>query len=319
MTWIRAIGTLEYILIGGFIIFYSIYIARIILIAHKMKSEMRTVFYKFVLRSFYFFLLMIALLGPSFGNVKKEIKSISREIYLVVDLSLSMNANDIPPSRLDKAIHAIKRITTSLSSDRIGIIGFSSSASIICPLTYDQSALKVFTDALSSNTTGAEGSDLGSGLELANTELVKSSNAGLNKVIILITDGEDFGERVKKTVGEIQNNKINLMVLGVGTEDGSKIPFNGVYKKDDIGNEVITRLNREYLTELAEAADGAYFEISNQINETETVIDRVSAIEGIVSDVREVDASANKYLYFLTAAFFFILLDVLITIRTVKI
>lgn len=319
MTWLRSFGMLEYILTGIFILFYSIYIIRILLIGRKMKSEMRSVFYKFILRSFYFFLLMIALLGPSFGNVKKEIKSISKEIYLVTDLSLSMRSTDIQPSRIEKAIHEIKKITSSLSSDRIGIIGFSSTATILCPLTFDQSAINTYTDALSANITGSEGSDLSVGLELAKQELTRSSNAGFNKAIILITDGEDFGKNAMKTANELQANKIQLMILAVGTEKGSKIPFNGAFKKDNDGNEVISRVDKEYLNELADAAEGVYFEVNDRVNETESVINRVNAIEGTVSDVREVDASANKYLYFLTAAFFFILIDVLITVRTVKI
>jgi len=284
-----------------------------------MKSAMSSVFYKFFLRSFYFFLLIIALLGPSFGNVKKEIKSISKEIYLVVDLSLSMNANDVQPTRLEKAKEEIQKIITRFPSDKIGIIGFSSTATTLCPPTYDQSALQLFTESLNSNLLGSLGSDLSTGLELPLKIEKKTSNTELNKIVVLITDGEDYGEKAIKAANELRKNNFHLMVLGIGTTQGSKIPFNGTFKKDTSGNYVISKLEKNKLQDLSDLADGYYYEVNESAIETESLLDRINGVEGTVSDVREVDASANKYLYFLIIALFFIVIDVLITVRTVKI
>lgn len=318
MTWLRSIGTFEYILIGCFLLFYILYIVRIILIARKLKSGMRSVFYKFILRSAYFTLLIFALLGPSFGNVKNEIKSVSREIYFLVDLSLSMNANDIHPSRIEKAKLQLKKMTEAFATDRIGLIGFSSVATVLCPPTFDHSALQIFIESLNTDLPGSEGSDISTGLKLAMNQF-KSSAPTSSKIVILLTDGEDYGNKAMDIAQNYNSKKIELLVLGIGTNEGSRIPFNGTFKKDSEGEIVITKLNSENLNELANAAEGNYFEINSSTQETESLISSVLKIEGSVMEVKEIDASANKYLYFLIFALFLIVLDVLITIRTVKI
>lgn len=271
-----------------------------------------------MLRSGYFFLLIIALLGPSFGNVKKEIKSISKEIYFVTDISLSMDAVDILPSRLEKIKQELKKMAKSFSSDRVGIIAFSSSAFVHCPPTYDQSALNLFIETLSTSLSPNQGSDPGEGVRLA-IEQHKRSKENFNKVIILISDGEDFSDNLNDLASDILRNKIYLSVMGVGTEKGSKIPFNGAWKKDKENNEVVSTLKSNSLKEFAEKAEGTYFEISDSKNESEYLINSIANIEGTLSETREVDANANKYLYFLTFAFILIIIDVLITVRTVKI
>lgn len=319
MTWLRTLGTLEFIFIIGFIILYGTYIIRIWLISRKMKSEFKRVFYKFLIRSFYFFLLIIALLGPSFGNFKKEVKSISKEIYIVVDISLSMNAEDIQPSRMEKVKQELVKIIKKFNSDRIGLIVYGSSAFIQCPATFDQSALTLFIESLHSDLLAQGGSDLSKGLQLALDQHISAQSNNPNKVILLFSDGEDFGKNSKEVAKEIRKNNIQLMILGIGSDKGGKIPVYGTYKKDEEGNTVITALNRENLIELGEAAEGKYFEISEHLNETDFLIKAVTQLEGTVSDTREIEASANKYFYFLLIALFFIIMDVLITVRTVKI
>lgn len=284
-----------------------------------MKSEFKTVFYKFFIRSFYFTLLLISLLGPSFGNVKKEIKSLSKEIYIVSDVSLSMDATDIPPSRLEKSKQVLKQMVNAFNSDRIGLIIFGSTAHVQCPPTFDQSALLLFIETLNSNLVPEAGSNVSMGLQLALDQHQNSTPTDFNKVILLITDGEDFSEKIMEIASSIKNNNIHFLVLGIGTKKGSKIPISGTFKKDKAGNTVITRLENKQLKQITEEAGGSYFEINEHSNETDFLINAVNNIEGAVSDTKEVDASANKYMYFLSIALIFIILDVLITVRTVKI
>jgi Ca-activated chloride channel family protein len=230
-----------------------------------------------------------------------------------------MNANDVQPTRLEKAKEEIQKIIERFPSDKIGIIGFSSTASTLCPPTYDQSALNLFTQGLNTNLLGSTGSDLSSGLELPLKNEGKTLNSELKKVLVLITDGEDYGDKAIKAANELRKNNFQLLILGIGNTKGSKIPFNGTFKKDTSGNFVISKLEKSKLEDLADLADGYYFEVNDREVETESLLDRINLIEGMVSDVREVDASANKYLYFLIVALFFIIIDVLITVRTVKI
>jgi Ca-activated chloride channel family protein len=284
-----------------------------------MKSNFRKIFYKFFIRSFYFFLLLIALLGPSFGNVKKEIKSISKQIYLVTDISLSMNANDIQPSRIEKAKQELKKMVKAFNSDRVGLIIFGNTAYVQCPPTYDQSALNLFIESLSTDLLNEGGSDMSSGLMLAAEQLGKSTPTDFNKIIILLTDGEDFGGNNKEAINLINKNNIHFFILGIGTQVGGTIPIYGSFKKDKDGNIVHSHLNRDNLLKLAEDGEGKYYEVNDKINETDYIINATNKIEGTVSETREVDSTANKYFYFLLIALFFIIIDVVITVRTVKI
>jgi Ca-activated chloride channel family protein len=107
--------------------------------------------------------------------------------------------------------------------------------------------------------------------------------------------------------------------VGVGTTQGSKIPLSGGgYKKNQKNKEIITTLNSEPLKQLAEIAEGTYFEINGNINESEHLINKVNSIEGVVKDIRKINAAANKYFYFLLIGLFLIVIDVLITVRIIR-
>ena len=148
MSWAKSLSFTELILIGLFLVLYAGYFVRVFLVATKLGTSYRKVLLKFALRSLYFALLIIALLGPSFGESTREIKSIGKDIYVAVDLSASMNAYDIQPSRLEKVKFELKKIVSAFNSDRLGIIIFTSEAFVQCPLTYDQSALNLWIETL---------------------------------------------------------------------------------------------------------------------------------------------------------------------------
>ena len=144
MIWSGSLSMLEWLFIGAFILLYALYIFRVIRAARALNSGYRRVLYKVLLRAAFFALLIISLLGPSFGETQREIKSIGKDIFICVDLSESMNAFDIQPSRLEKLKFELKQIVEAFSSDRIGLIMFSNEAYVQCPLTYDKSALNLF-------------------------------------------------------------------------------------------------------------------------------------------------------------------------------
>jgi Ca-activated chloride channel homolog len=323
MNWYKSLGNLELIFIYCFVLFYLFYIIRMSLIAWRMKTAVGRIFIKFILRSTYFALFIIALLGPSFGDVKKEIRMVGKDIYIAVDLSESMNANDIAPSRLEKVKHELLNFIANFNSDRIGLIIFTSDAFLQCPLTSDHSALQEFIETLHSDLIINKGTDFAPALELAlekHRSDKSQGNAGNNaKVIILISDGENFGRKSISAAERIAANKIGLYTLGVGTAKGSKIPLSGGgYKKDKNNKDVITVLNAQPLRQLAEITDGRYFEINENLNESEHLINKINSIEGVVRDIRKIDAAANKYFYFLLIALFLIVIDVLITVRIIS-
>ena len=322
MVWFRDFGWTEIILVLIFLIFYSIYILKIVRIGRLLKTPFQTIFIKLILRTIIFALLIIAFLGPSFGDSKREIKSVGKDIMICVDLSKSMDAYDVQPTRLEKVKFELKKIAEAFNSDRLGIIIFSSEAFMQCPLTYDQNALNLFIETMNSGLVPASGTDFGPPLKMALAKVSDekgSSTQQKSKVIILISDGEDFGEETDEIAKEIENKDIKLFTLGVGTEKGSQIYAGRSYKTDRQGNAVVTKLNSNSMRSLASKTGGQYFEINESRNDVSRLINTISHIEGELRDARFVDVTANRYFYFLLAALLLLTLDVLINVKTVRI
>ncbi len=322
VSWYRELGTTEYIFIGAFLLFYFLYLARVINIARRLDTPFATVFIKLFIRAVYFALIILALLGPSFGDSRKEVKAVGKDIMICVDLSKSMDAFDIQPTRLEKIKHEMKKLVASFNSDRLGIIIFGSEAFMQCPLTFDQNALNLFIETMNTNLVPVAGTDFGPPLRMALKKLDEDdSKAGetKSKIVILISDGEDFGEETDDIAREIENRGIKLFTLGVGTERGGNIYAANGLKKDRDGDPVLTKLNPSGLKSLASKTGGQYFEINETKNDVSRLINTIGRIEGELRDTRFVDVTANKYFYFLAIAALLLALDVLLNIRTIRI
>ena len=322
MIWSGSLGTLEWLFIGAFFSLYILFIWRTIRAANSLNSGYRRVFYKILLRTAFFGLLIICLLGPSFGESEREIKSIGKDMFICVDLSVSMNAFDIQPTRLEKLKFELKEIVDAFSSDRIGLIMFSNEAYVQCPLTYDKSALNIFIETLHTNLVPNTGTDFGPPLEMA-LEKIKGDDESItrqkSKIIILISDGEDFGEKTSQIAKKIEESGIKLFTLGIGTAQGSKIMSQRGFKKDNKGQDVISRLNPNSLKQLASMTNGKYFEINNQQNDVKKLINSIDQIEGELRDTRLQDVSTNKYYWFLGLALILFLIDSMIKTKTLTV
>ncbi|MDZ4715832.1 MAG: VWA domain-containing protein [Cytophagales bacterium] len=323
MNWFREFGWIEVVLVGAFIAFYGAYLARIIRISRSLNSPFSAVFAKLFLRIAFFALLLIAYLGPSFGEAKREVQSVGKDIMICVDLSKSMDAFDIQPSRLEKIKFELKKVVEAFNSDRLGIIIFSSEAFMQCPLTYDQNALNLFIETMNTGLVPSSGTDFGPPLRMAQQKLDNPDGATRtdqkSKVIVLISDGEDFGDDTEEIAKEIADKDIKLFTLGIGTEQGSQIYAGRSYKTDKQGNPVVSKLNPSALKKLANLTGGQYFEINDSGNDVARLINTISKIEGEIRDARLVDVSANRYFYFLLAALVLLGLDALLSVRTVTI
>ncbi|MEQ9425383.1 MAG: VWA domain-containing protein [Cyclobacteriaceae bacterium] len=322
MVWFRSLGTLELAFIFSFIALYFFYIYRVIRIAQSINTSFKGVFYKVLLRSIYFCLLIVALLGPSFGETTREVKAVGKDIFIAVDLSQSMNAFDIQPSRLEKLKFELKNLVEAFNSDRIGLIMFSNESFVQCPLTYDQSALNLFIETLNTDLVPNTGTDFGPPMRMALNKFDDEEASVLqqkSKIILLISDGEDFGEETSEIAKEVEETGIKLFTLGIGTERGSKILTRRGFKKDRQGQEVITKLNSTSLQELAASTGGKYFEINESRNDTERLVNAIKDIEGELRDTKTIDVSANKYFYFLALALMLMLFDFMVNLKTIRI
>jgi Ca-activated chloride channel homolog len=322
VNWYRELGITEILLIAGFLLFYGLYLYRVIRVAKVLNTPFSRVFIKLFLRTVFFGLLILSILGPSFGGSKKEVKSIGKDIMICVDLSKSMDAFDIQPTRLEKVKNEMKKLVAAFNSDRIGIIIFGSEAFMQCPLTFDQNALNLFIETMNTGLVPVGGTDFGPALRMALDKLTAEENQVTDtksKVIILISDGEDFGQETDDFVSEIESRDIRLFTLGVGTDKGGNIYAGNGVKKDRQGNTVVTKLNSRSLRSIADKTGGQYFEINDSKNDVSRLINTIGRIEGELRDARLVDVTANKYFYFLAFAMALLLLDVMLNVKTVHI
>jgi len=322
MIWFRSISWVEIVMIAAFVLFYGLYVVRMIRISRVLQSSMSAVFLKLGLRTALFVLLIIAYMGPSFGEAKREVQSVGKDIMMCVDLSKSMDAFDIQPSRLEKIKFELKKLVEAFNSDRLGIIIFSSEAFMQCPLTYDQNALNLFIETMNTSLVPSSGTDFGPPLRMAMQKLEDPQGAtqdAKSKVILLISDGEDFGDDTDEIAKEIADKDIKLFTLGIGTEHGSQIYAGRTLKTDRNGNPVVSKLNAESLKKVANQTGGKYFEINESGNDVSRLINTIRKIEGQVRESRLVDVSANRYFYFLLAALLLLAVDVLLSVRTVTI
>ena len=309
----------EYVFIAAFLILYSVYIGRTLYVAKALGSTARGVVIKFFLRTIYIALMIIALLGPFFGEPERDIIAEGKDIMVMVDVSKSMDASDVQPSRLEKVKFEVQRLSTSLNGNRFGLMVFSSSPFLQAPLTFDLNAFNLFTQTLNTSLVSNTGTDICSALDLGVEKLTQNRSANTSKILLLFTDGENFGACERKTFSDIKKFDLKLIIVGVGTTNGGRIKDGSNWVKDENGQIVITHLNNAYLGGLAKSTNGNYFEISGQQNAIVDVIEAINSVENRLIDSRKVAVVSNKYRYFLMVALVLIALDILVTVSTFQV
>ena len=319
MNWNHSLTQTEYLFIAVFVLLYGYYFFRTFRVARLLGTTAWATIPKFFLRTGYLTLLLIALLGPSFGVVEKELVSEGKDIYIAVDLSKSMDATDIPPTRLEKVKYELKRLIDALPGNRFGLLVFSTEAYVHAPLTSDQGALTLFIQSLNTKLVPESGTNLCSAVELAlRKQLAETSDLTQSKVLILLTDGEDFGECDPALAGQLRRYGIAPFVIGVGTETGSTIPTLKGNLRDKDGKVVQTRLNRSYLRQFVKDTRGSYLELASSSGDLTPLISAIQTMENRLVDQRKLEVTTNKYYYFLVVALVLIAIDILVTVRTFK-
>lgn len=319
MIWNYPFGTTELVFTLFFIGAYAAFFVRTIRVARRLKTTTRSLIIKLFIRSIAFTLLLISLLGPSFGEAERDLQSQGKDIYLLVDLSKSMDANDVSPTRLEKVKFEINRFLDAMSNNRIGLIVFSNEAFTQSPLTYDRAALNLYVQSLRTDLLPGSGTNLCSPLELAYLKISQDEAAAdKSKILVLFTDAERKADCTASLFNNIRRFGIRLFVVGVGTPEGSFIRTNQAVLKNEDGESVITTLKEDVIKNLAQQTQGKGFRIDNKQNDLNSLIHEVNLIESQVIDSRQVAVVSNKYYYFLILAFGLLVLDLLITVRTFR-
>ena len=263
--------------------------------------------------------LIVALVNPKMGTTMETIKREGVDIVFAIDVSKSMDAEDIAPSRLEKSKQLVRQILGGLGSDRVGIIAYAGSAFPQLPITTDYAAAKMFLQALNTDMISSQGTAIGDAIDLATTYYDDDNQT--NRVLFIISDGEDHEGNVESIADEAAEKGIRTYTIGVGTQKGGPIPIkrNGVvqnYKKDQNGETVITKLNPVTLQEIASEADGDYIEGNVTDNVTKTVQDLLKNIEKTEFEAKQFADYQSHFQWFLAICFIFLFLDVFLLERS---
>ncbi len=319
MNWNYPLGGTEYTFIVLFVLAYMMFIIRTVRTARLLNSKTHSIYIKLFLRTIYLSLIFIALMGPSFGEAEQSVQATGKDVYFLVDLSASMNATDVVPSRLEKVKYEMTKMASQIGSNRIGLVIYSNEAYVQSPLTYDKSALSLFIHTLNTSLLPHSGSNVCDALELVNHKILQDTLANdRNKMIVLFTDGEQNFSCSGNIYNNIRRYGIDLFIVGVGTLNGSSIPDGEGYLNDQHGRRVISRLDKSFLTKMADQTKGAYFSLNNDVNEIPALTDKINATFNKRVDMRTIAVTSDKYYYFLGLGLLFLLLDVIFTIRTFR-
>lgn len=270
---------------------------------------------KLVLELFIILFLSIALANPKIGT---ELKSINREgvdIVFAIDVSKSMLAEDVAPNRLTRSKRIISEIINSLSSDRVGIVAYAAQAIPQVPLTTDFASVKNFLQVIDTDMLSSQGTSIDSALNLSVNFF--DQNSDTNRVLILISDGEDHDDIPESIINLISENNINLITIGIGQEAGTTIPIKidgtvDSYKKDINGDVVITKRNSDFLLKIATSSKGEYIDGNSTEDALELVKTKLDKIDKSEFESSEFVEYKQQFQIFILLSLLFIISDIFI-------
>ena len=210
-------------------------------------------------------LLIVMIARPQFGTKINREKRTGIETIIALDVSNSMLAEDVAPSRLDRSKMMVENLVDNFTNDKIGLIVFAGDAFIQLPITSDYVSAKMFLSSISPSMIATQGTDIAKAISMASHSFTQQE--GVGKAIIVITDGEDHEGGALEAAKEAKDKGMRVYILGVGSTKGAPIPTgNGDYMKDNTGQTVMTGLNEQMCREIAQAGGGAYIHVENNSN-----------------------------------------------------
>ena len=275
------------------------------------RSKFKPTF-KIILLSLSIVSLVLGLMNPKIGTQLETVKREGVDIVFAMDVSRSMLAEDIAPNRIEKSKRLVSAIINQLASDRVGIIAYAAQAVPQLPITTDYAAAKMFLQALNTDMLSSQGTALDSAIDLAGTFFDDEDQT--NRVIFLISDGEDHSEEASNAASRAAKLGIKIFTFGVGTESGAPIPLkrNGIiesYKKDSDGEVVITKLNQNILQNIAESTGGIYQDGNNTQKVLDFVSEQLKAMDKKEFEAKKFVSFKDRFQAFLLAALIFLLID----------
>ena len=243
-------------------------------------------------------LLVLMLARPQMGTKISQEKRVGIETIICMDISNSMLAEDIVPSRLDRSKMMIENLVDHFSNDKIGLIVFAGDAFVQLPITSDYVSAKMFLSSIDPSMMATQGTDIGRAIDVATHSFTPEE--GIGRAIIVITDGENHEGGAVEAAAAAKDAGMRVYVLGVGSSKGSPIPIPGTgdYMKDNTGNTVMSALNEQMCKELAQAGGGAYIHVENNSaaqDQLDNELDKLSKKETTATLYSEFDEQFQAF------------------------
>lgn len=217
---------------------------------------------KFVLIMLSFSLIIVMLARPQMGTKISQEKRRGIEVIIALDISNSMKATDVEPSRLEKSKMLIENMVENFAEDKIGLVVFAGDAFVQLPITSDYVSAKMFLQNIEPSLIAVQGTNIAEALQISSKSFTQQDKIG--RAIIVITDGEDHEGGAVEAAKEAKKKGMRVFVLGVGSPKGAPVPDgNGGYLKDNTGQEVMSVLNEDMCRQIAEAGGGSYIHVDN--------------------------------------------------------
>lgn len=256
----------------------------------------------------------IALMRPQGEAEELTVHAQGRDVVFALDISRSMLASDVLPNRLTVAKEKIIKALSLLEGERVGLILFSSTAFVQCPITDDLKLFRMLLDAVDSETV-SRGSTALDMVLLAAIDLFKRMPERKSKLVVMLTDGEDFSTNLDRVRREVKELGMHLYIIGVGSPQGAPIPIvdmNGKhigFEKDEQGAVIMSRLQEELLRSLAVGVDGWYGTVAKDTSDISHIIDRVKQFEKEELGDKKLENRAELYWYPLLLSVICLLLE----------
>jgi len=272
-----------------------------------------------------FYILLLALMAliftiasPQFGTRLQTVQRKGIELIIALDVSNSMNAQDIEPSRLERAKQAIARLTDKLVNDRLGLIVFAGQAYTQLPITSDYASAKMFLSNINTKLVPTQGTAIGSAINLAIKSFSQQDN--VNRAIIIITDGENHEDDAISAAQQAAEIGIKVYTIGMGSSRGGPIPDgkSGNFLRDKEGNVVITNLNEAMLQQIAAAGNGQYIPANNIRAGINNLMDELSNLEKSEFESKVYTDYEDQFQYIAIIALLLLLIDFIILERKNK-
>jgi Ca-activated chloride channel family protein len=260
-------------------------------------------------------LIVTAVCGPLIGSKLEEVKRKGADIIIAVDVSNSMLAEDIKPSRLERTRQAINRLIDNLEGDRIGIIVFAGDAYTQLPITTDYGAAKLFLSTLETDMVPQQGTAIGAAIDLAVTSFSDSTHK--HSAVIVITDGENHEDDAIEAAKSAAEKGIKIYTIGMGSLEGGPIPIynNGTrvgFRQDKDGTTIITKLNPTMLSEIADAGKGKFIRASNSDDGLSLVLKELDQLDKKEFKAKVFSDYENQFQLFLAPAILLLIIEFLI-------